>query len=166
MTSRPKIKIRPTASDIILEILAFLSLAAVWSLIIIYYPKLPETIPTHYNASGVIDGYGSKESLLSLPKLATFFFILMTVLNFFPHIFNYGTAKITEENALAQYTIATRMLRWLKLALVVIFGLMELMTILNVYGKASGLGAWFMPVTLILLFAPLVYFGIKSFSAR
>jgi hypothetical protein len=46
----------------------------------------------------------------------------MTVLNRFPHIFNY-TTTITEENALREYTRATRLVRYLKLTMVLILGI-------------------------------------------
>jgi hypothetical protein len=89
----------------------------------------------------------------------------MTILNKFPHIFNYPT-NITQDNALRQYSNATRLLRYLKLIIVFIFGLIVFKVIQNANGEADGLGVWFLPLVLGLTFIPLTYFGIKSFKAK
>jgi len=100
-----------------------------------------------------------------LPLIATVLFVGLTFLNKFPHIFNYPT-NITPHNALRQYTNATRMIRYLKLVIVVIFGLIAFKTIQNGNGEANGLGIWVLPLTLGLIFIPLIYFVIKSFKTK
>jgi hypothetical protein len=56
------------------------------------------------------------------------------------------------------------MIRYLKLSIVVIFGLIAFKTIQNANGEADGLGVWFLPMTLGLIFIPLTYFVIKSYK--
>ena len=162
---RPKIKLIPTTADKLVEALGWLILLALWGWTITHYSSLPGTIPTHFNATGQADGFGSKATILSLPVIASLLFIGLTVLNRYPHSFNYPTA-ITQDNALRLYTLATRMLRYLKLVLVLVFGGIEFMTIQHATGKAAGLGAWFLPLTLVLVFLPLVYFVINSFKSN
>jgi len=162
---RPKIKVQLTTTDKLVEILGWLLIGAIWVLTSISYSSLPETIPTHFNATGDADGFGGKASILGLPVIASLLFIGLTALNRSPHIFNYPTA-ITKDNALRQYTLATRMLRYLKLVLVLVFGSIEFMTIQNATGKAAGLGAWFLPLTLVLIFIPLIYFLVNSFKTK
>lgn len=128
MEERPKLKIELTTADKILELVGWLSIIAVWVLTSMHYNNLPDIIPTHYNALGQADGMGGKATILILPILATILFIGMTVLNKFPNVFNYPT-NISNQNALRQYTNATRMIRYLKLVLVVIFGLIVFKTI-------------------------------------
>jgi len=89
----------------------------------------------------------------------------MTVLNKFPHVFNYPT-EVTSENALKQYTNATRMIRYLKAIIVFIFGLIDYKTIQHALGQTVGLGIWFLPLTLGLIFIPLGYFVYKSMKAK
>lgn len=165
MNERPRIKIEATSTDKILEIIGLVLLIAFWCLTIINYAKLPEIIPTHYNGMGEADGFGGKGNILILPIIATILFIGLTKLNKYPHIFNYPT-KITQENALEQYTNATRMMRILKLVIVVIFGLIAFQTIRFANGQADGLGKWFLPMTMGLIFVPLIYFVIKSFKTN
>jgi len=162
---RPKITLIPTTADKLVELLGWLILLALWGLTISHFSTLPDTIPTHFNASGEADGFGSKASIIGLPVIATLLFVGLTVLNRYPHIFNYPTA-ITEDNALRLYTLATRMLRYLKLVLVLVFGGIEFMTIQHAAGEASGLGVWFLPLTLVLVFLPLIYFVVKSVQAN
>jgi uncharacterized membrane protein len=158
---RPKITLILTPSDKLVEVLGWLILLALWGLTISHYSSLPDTIPTHFNGAGEADGFGSKASIIGLPVIETLLFFGLTVLNRYPHIFNYPTA-ITEDNALRLYTLATRMLRYLKLVLVLVFGGIEFMTIQHATGEASGLGVWFLPLTLVLIFIPLIYFVINS----
>ena len=163
MNERPKIKLKLTTTDKIFEILGWTSILAIWVLTITNYTNLPDTIPIHYNGAGQADGFGGKGNILTLPLIATILFIGLTILNKFPHVFNYPT-NITADNALRQYTNATRLIRYLKFIIVVIFGLIALQTIRNVNGQTSGLGAWFLPLTLGLIFFPMTYFMIKSFK--
>jgi len=164
MSERPKLKLELTTFDKTLEILGWTSILATWVLTITNYTTLPDTIPIHYNAAGQADGFGRKATILTLPLIATVLFVGMTILNKFPYIFNYPT-NITQDNALRQYTNATRMIRYLKLIIVIIFGLIAFKTIQNTNGQADGLGIWFLPLTLGLIFIPLIYFVVKSLKA-
>lgn len=158
---RPKIKLIPSTADKLVDLLGWIVLLAIWGWTFSHFSTLPETIPTHYNAAGEADDFGGKTSIIRLPIIATLLFIGVTVLNRYPHIFNYPTT-ITQDNALRLYTLATRMLRYLKLVLVTVFGGITFKTIQTASGESSGLGAWFLPLTAGLIFIPLIYFVIKS----
>jgi uncharacterized membrane protein len=164
-TERPKITLIPSTADKLVELLGWLILLTLWGWTITHYSSLPGTIPTHFNAAGEADGFGSKASIIGLPLIATLLFIGLTVLNRYPHSFNYPTA-ITQDNALRLYTLATRMLRYLKLVLVLVFGGIEFMMVQNATGKVAGLGVWFLPLTLVLIFIPLIYFVINSIKEK
>jgi uncharacterized membrane protein len=165
MKVRPKIKLELTTTDKIFEFIGWALIPAIWVLAIINYNNLPDTIPIHFNGSGQADGFGGKGNILTLPVIATILFVGLTILNKFPHVFNYPV-NITIDNALRQYTNATKMIRYLKLIIVLIFGLIVLQVIRNVNGQASGLGIWFLPLTFGLIFIPVIYFVIKSFKTK
>lgn len=162
---RPRIKIELTVTDKAVEIIGWIALLTIWGLVISSYSNLPDTIPTHYNGMGKADGFGSKTNILILPMIASFLFVGITILNKFPYIFNYPV-KITVENAFRQYTNMTRMLRYLKLILVMLFGLIAFKTIQGANGHSFGLGVWFLPLTIGLIFIPLTYFIMKSFKTK
>ncbi len=159
--TRPKIKLELTVTDNVLESIGWVGLLFIWAWVIANYSKLPGTIPIHFNSSGHPDGYGSKESIIILPVIATIIFAAMTLLNRVPHIFNY-LSEITAENALRQYTNATRMMRCLKVIVIIIFGFISFGTIQSSVGESEGLGMWFLPFTLGMAIIPSAYFIIRS----
>ncbi|MBP6386989.1 MAG: DUF1648 domain-containing protein [Pseudarcicella sp.] len=129
MNERPKLKLELTTTDKLLEIFGWVSVVIIWIIAIANYSSMSETIPIHFNLIGKADGFGSKNHIFGSPFIATLLFAGLTILNKFPHIFNYPT-HITSENALKQYTIATKIIRYLKLIVVVIFGVIVFYTIL------------------------------------
>ncbi len=165
MDPKPKIKLALTATDKLLEVTGWIAVLTIWTFTIRRYTRLPDTIPTHFNALGVADAFGGKGNILTSPVLASLLFIGLTVVNRFPHIFNYP-AKITAANAPIQYNSATSMIRYLKLVLVVIFGLIEFKTIQIAGGQANGLSVWFLPLALGFIFIPLTYFIFQSIRQK
>ena len=161
MKDRPKLKPNLAPTDKIIEGIGWLAILGIWTLTLSHYTELPEIIPIHFNGAGEADRFGGKENILILPIVSTLLFIGMTVLNKYPHVFNYPTS-ITKENALSQYTNATRMIRFLKLIIVLIFGLIVFETIETANGNSDGLGVWFLPLILGLIFVPIGYYLIKT----
>ncbi len=155
MGSRPKIKLTLSPFDIKLELISKIFLMLMWGITVYTFLKLPNIIPIHFNGAGKADGYGNKLTILILPIIATIIYVGITQLNKYPHIFNYIT-KITEDNAQKQYSIATRMLRFLKLGIIIIFSVIVLSTYLTTIGVVSGLGYWFLPFTYALLLIPTI----------
>jgi hypothetical protein len=122
MEVRPKMKLELTTGDKVFEGVGWLAVLTFWILVIASYSNLAGTLPAQFN------GIGAKVHILLLPFIATVLFVGLTILNKYPHIFNYPGA-ITEENALRKYTNATRMVRYLKLMIIVIFGLIAYLTV-------------------------------------
>lgn len=165
MQERPKIRIALSGTDIILEVVGWCALLAIWIFTLLNYSKLPDIIPIHYNMAGEADGFGRKANILTLPLLATVLFIGMNVLVRFPHIFNYPT-RITADNALRQYTNATRMMRYLNLTTTVLFGLITFRTIEHTTTNANSLDIWFIVFVIGLIFIPIAWFTIKALKIK
>lgn len=157
MKNRHKIVLSLSRIDKWLELIGWISLVGIWVYTLMNYSKLPDQIPIHFNLAGEADRFGNSIGILLLPLVATVLFIGMGIVNKYPHKFNYPTI-ITPHNAVYQYTIATRMIRSLKLSIVLIFGLIVYETIKYTQGDIDGLGTWSLPLILILIFAPVVYF--------
>lgn len=130
MTSlkRPLIQLKLSLFDKIIEGIGFLLLIGLWLCVLVQFSGLPESIPIHFNFSGAADSFGHRSDIYSLPMVATALYILLTVVNNFPHHFNYLT-PITPENAHRQYTMATKLLRYVKVLVVVIFATLISITI-------------------------------------
>jgi uncharacterized membrane protein len=164
MEKRPKIKIELTLTDKLVEKSGWILLILSWCLAIYSYITLPEIIPIHFDISGTVNGYGNKVAVLLVPVIGTGVFIGLSILNNYPEIFNYPR-KITEENALGNYTNATRMLRYLKLAIALVFTIAVIMMNRSAQGHTEGF-VMILPVVLGLIFIPLIFFTIKFFKIK
>jgi uncharacterized membrane protein len=165
MQVRPKLKLELSPVDKTAEIIGWVIVFVVWVMTLTNYQNFPDIIPTHYNISGKADGFGGKMTILYSPLISTILYIGMTMINRFPHVFNYPSS-ITPENALQQYTNATGLIRYLKLVIVCIFGLLSYKTIQHTNEHDQGLGLWFLPITLSLIVTPLIYFAVNSFKTK
>ncbi len=161
MEPRPKITLVLAPLDRFLEIIGWVALISLWAFIIWNYSNLPETIATHFSASGEIDRYGSKGSIFILPILASVIFIGLTVLNLFPHFFNYPVT-VSAENAQRLYIKATRLIRFLKCGIVLIFSFIVYLTLKVADGRSEGIGIWAFPILLGVIFILLIVFVIKA----
>lgn len=161
MSKHPKIKIKLSKNDWVVEIISYLLLIAFWIFIVFSFQHLPDEVPTHYNALGEADAFGDKETILILPIIATFLFFLLSILSRSPETFNYAV-EITEENAEKQYRNAVRLMRTLKTLIVLIFFFIAYQTIQIALKKAFDLGVWFLPATFIGLGLVLGYSIYKS----
>jgi uncharacterized membrane protein len=153
---KPKVTIKLSTSDKILEVIALLMLITIWIYVIYNYASLPEIINTHFNAQGKPDGSGEKQYIFGLPGVATFLYILTTITNKYPQLINH-TEEITEENALEVYTKGTKIVRILKIIIVGVFGYASWQTIGNI-----NVSPWFFPILLILTLSPIVYYNLKK----
>lgn len=137
-SERPKIIIPLQTLDYALEALAVISLLMLLGLAMFNYGQLPEQIPTHYNINGSPDGFGSKTTLWVLPIVGLLLYVLMTLINRRPEGFNY-LVIITPENAAVQYRMATRVIRFMKAFVMLLFAFLVWRTVSIVNGEAEGL---------------------------
>ncbi len=147
---RPRIRIEPTAFDLLLEGLSLLALLILAGLPLFYWGQLPDTVPTHFDAGGRPDSYGSKGSLLALPGIAIALYVVLTAMQRVPHTFNYPI-EVNPGNAKRLYRHSVRMLRLLKMTILLGFTFILHRVILVVLGQAQGLGAWVLPVFLLTI---------------
>jgi len=89
-----------------------------------FYRDLPAEIPTHFNALGEVDSYGSREMIWLLPGVGLLICLGLTMLNKYPHRFNY-LAKVNESNATRLYTTGTRIIRLAKVVIVLLFAFLS-----------------------------------------
>lgn len=150
-TIRPVLSIPLSKLDYAIEAIAGLLLAAIWVGTALSYPQLPDQIPVHFNAAGVPDGYGANWNIWFLPVIASGLFGLLTFVCRIPHHFNYPF-EITPENARRAYSRAASIMRVLKMLITMMSAYLLFATIQTALGKKSELGAWFLPVVLLVLF--------------
>ena len=161
----PKIVPKPTGADNIIEALGFVALVFLWVFTVYSYVSLPHTIPSHYNFKGQIDGYGSKNSLWFLPIISTIIFVGFTFLNKYPYIFDYPTA-ITAENAERQYTLATRLIRSLKLVVCLVFSGLTVEIVNDAKKQSSSAPVWTMLGFMLIVFLPIGIYLYYAFRKK
>jgi uncharacterized membrane protein len=155
---RPILKTKFRKADFVLEAIAILALIAIWVFPIITYKSLPDTIPSHFGLQGKADGWGSKSGIFVLPGICIVLFAGLTILNKYPHKFNYP-AKVTEENALRLYNKGTRFIRVLKASVMLLFLLIE--SFICSSAQYKQLPIWFLPLVLMV---PVVLPIVLAFS--
>lgn len=127
----------------------------IWVYLIVSWGKLPDKIPGHYNAAGVADHWGDKNEILILPIISVVLYALLTIVSFFPSVWN-TPVKITEENREFVYLNLKTMLILIKMEIIIAFAYI---TYCNI--KIQSLGTWFLPVELIMVFGTVIYYIIK-----
>jgi hypothetical protein len=124
--------------------------------------RLSQLVPTHFNAAGQPDAWGSAQSLLILPGVALFLFVLMTVVSHYPAVFNYPV-RVTAQNRAALEAIALNMIAWLKLETICIFLWIEQSSITLARNPSQMPPAWIMPAFIAVVFATILLHVIAIF---
>ena len=131
--NRPKIQVPVEGIDLIIELIVLAILLFMWGYVFVSYSELPDRVPTHFNVSGEVDSYGGRSSIWVLMIISTVVAVGMYVLTKYPHIHNY-MEEITEENALRNYKMSCRLLRFVNLFTILIM----LYVVYSVIEKSAG----------------------------
>ena len=155
-----KIKVNRTPEGTIFEFAFLVLLIAVWVFIIIALQKAPDIVPTHFDAAGRPNSYGSKFGILIPTIITTIAAASMMVCAYFPHKINMPTQITTPH----QYELAIRMLRimgLILLALTASIGYMSL--VLGAHGAPSAV-----PILAVvgLLFVVIIVFTFLIYKAK
>ena len=163
---RPRIIPESTSLDKSLEAISKIILLATWVIVLLSYSGLPSEIPIHFNARGEVDGHANRIFILIIPMISSILFVGLTILNRYPHKFNYPV-KVDQQNALKLYTHASRMIRILNVAIGALFLNSAIGCILIARGIMERLPVWLFPVELFLLFLIIAIYLIRIIkSAR
>lgn len=162
--NRPKITIPISETNRLLNWIIGLLLMVYFSFIFVQFKQLPETIPTHFGSGGLVDDYGSKNTIWLLPVIASIISIGMGILKNYPHLMNYPI-KVTEENAPRLYAFGINLLQFSTLFVILIFMYISYATI-TVAKNPTGesINSWFAPFVIIssVIFSIFVLVKINS----
>jgi len=153
-------KMKNSIFDIAINVCCLLTLAGVTVFLAAAWGSIPARVPMHYNFAGEIDRWGSKYEMLFLPVTAWAMYLLITVLERFPGIWNTGV-RITEENRERVYRILKNMIITVKLIVVAEFAFLSVET-----AASFRLSVWFLPVSSAILFGDISYWIWKLVRAR
>jgi hypothetical protein len=162
---RPMLELPRTYWHWFLDAASLAGLIMMAGCLIYSWPLLPETVPTHFGFSGEADGWGSKTNLLILPISAVVLYLILTVVGFFPHTYNYPW-KITEKNAWDQYRLAQALIGCLKVETIWMFSYLVWRSIAVSLGRSDGLHPIFVPVVLVFVFSTVGAYFYLSYRMR
>lgn len=161
MYSRPKFSLKKDQVIQTLEVISLLIVLITTGITLIYYSQLPEIIPIHFNAHGVVDGYGSKYMIWILVIMIIVSFFGMRQFSKYPHLFNYPV-KITEDNAKFQYKLAQRLMAIINVCVSLLMSYLIVITLLNSMNIITDSGNYFLPVTIGIIFTPIIIYFIVA----
>ncbi len=164
MTKNTKATPGPDRFVYVLHTVSFVIVLLIWLLILIYYNTLPDTIPVHYNFSGVADGFGPKNDLFLLAAIAAIMFLIVYFSGYLIRFLKHS-GKVPGGKELNQLDNSCRMLAGVNLVLSLTFGYIALRTIQLANGAAGGLGVWFAPLFVLAVLGVLVFYSIRIIRA-
>jgi uncharacterized membrane protein len=150
------LKLKYTKLQIALEIIGLLLLIAMFAFVCIQWNQLPLQIPVHYNATGEIDSLGSKTEILIMPVIGIFLYVLLTVVAFFPQIWNVPV-RITKENKEAVYQHTMNLIILLKIEMLAMF-----FYITYYMATMQPLPITFIPILMIILFGTIIFYILRT----
>ncbi|MCX6209744.1 MAG: DUF1648 domain-containing protein [Bacteroidetes bacterium] len=162
---RPILEIVLSKTDKRLDFFSSFFFILLWCISITEFVYLPDIIPIHFDFAGKPDNYGSKFTLFILPFIISLVFILFSYLCKRPHIFNYPS-KITNENAVRLYSIATQMLRALKLGITFFCTLILIFVYLTIKHKNINFGVFILPLIFCTILFPTIYYCVKLMRSK
>ena len=127
----------------VIDALTVVVLILGWWIALSVYPRLPERVPVHFGLAGEADRWGGRWMIFLIPMISTMIFALDY------WIFQYASPRSPKPIPPEMRTP----LHLLLLELSVIFAYITWRMSEVAFGRARGLGGWFLPTTLIAVVA-------------
>ncbi len=151
--------------EMLFDALAIAGTLALIIMTVYYWPYMPEIVPSHFDASGQVNGWSSRSSMLALPIIGVFMVVLMEVLCRFPKIYNYPV-KITPDNAARQFLLARTLLKYIAAMIACLFAYIVWMTSRVALGQISGGTPYDFIIIIAASIAPTIVYFIAAARAR
>lgn len=122
-----------------------------------HWNRFPDTVPGHFDVTGRVDGYGSKNQLIVLFAVSLVLFLSFALVERFPKLWN-TPVRITDRNKEYQYNLTIIVLGISKLSIVILFVYMMF--------KTLNMNAPFWPIYLIVVIIIAILIGSVVASFR
>ncbi|HEY2406752.1 MAG TPA: DUF1648 domain-containing protein [Polyangiaceae bacterium] len=143
-----------------------LGVLASWLTVLAWtWNTIPSRVPMHFGVSGRADAWGDRATSLLLPAVGTVLYAVMSVLERFPHTYNYPV-RVTEQNAATLYRLGRWLVLSTKLFLVCTFAFISYTSVCVARGEALGLSPWFLPALILPLFVVTGVFMYRMWRAK
>ena len=145
----------------IVDILCLLLMVTSTFYLIVHLGDVPDRIPRHYNWAGQVDGWMDKSFVWVHPALMWGLFVLISIVEMFPRLYNTGGIKVTDENRARLYPLMRNAASICKLLVVGLFS--------AIIGDVIYGGTWAPSLVVIflpLLIANILFWWIRMFRSR
>ncbi|RFU63928.1 DUF1648 domain-containing protein [Peribacillus glennii] len=159
--NRPILKIEKTRLESVLNMVSLLVFCGMLMYLFLKWASLPNLIPIHFDSAGNPDGWGNKGVIWLLPLLGAVLWISLTILETFPHLYNY--MRLTKENVKVQYKNSRLLVNVLKNEILLIVAYLIWDSVQLASGNEAGLGVWDVTVFSIIVFGSIGFFLIRSY---
>lgn len=160
MEKQPILKIPKSRFEWSLDLVSVVVFIGAIAYLVMKWTTIPNLVPGHYNAAGEVDRWGGKAELLILPIIGIFIWAGMTVLEKFPHAFNYPYRL--EKNIEAQYRNARLLVNVLKNEGLWLFTYLMWIDVQIAIGNAKSMSPAFLPACLIVTVLTIVIFLVRG----
>ena len=136
------------------------TVAVVWD----FYSRLPERIATHFDVEGVANGFGARSTLWVLAGIAVLLYLTLVAIGSLPRVISLKRplAPEREKVVLAE---TSAMVGWLNVEVCWMFAYICLAMVRNGMGLQVGLGIWFLPVLLVVVFGTCAFYMVRILEA-
>lgn len=159
MAKQPKLTLESSIFGAFFNSVSALIFVWLLAFLFVQYGSLPDQVPVHYNGAGKVDRWGGKAELFILPIIGAVLWISMTILEKYPHSYNY--LNLTKDNAKLQYKNGRLMVNVLKNEMLILFSFISFQNVQIASGVAENLGFFFMPITLTVIFGSVLFFTMR-----
>ena len=124
------------------EVLCLALLLGTVIFLTVFWKHIPDSVPNHFNSAGQIDSYAPKKTLILLPAMMPVLYAALSLNN---------AMRFRSLGKEVRVPMLPLLFPMMKLTILAGFSYMTVCSALN-----RPLGAWYLPVFLILVFAPMV----------
>ena len=145
------------------ELIAVAGLVFSVAVVADFYSRLPERIATHFNAEGMVNGVGAKSTLWVLVGVAVLLYLTLTAIGALSRMVRLQRplAPEREKVVLAE---SMAMVGWIKAVICWMFAYLCLAMVRNGMGLQVGIGAWFLSVTVVVVFGICGVYVVRIFG--
>lgn len=154
---RPKLELPRTRMQKVANIVGYgvFIIGIIYS--IINLATLPQEVPIHFNIAGEVDGWGSKYILLLLPFIGIVTLLALEALEKRPHVHNYTSTNINENNVYQHYELSIRTCNLVKNGTLVFLGLLQIEIVQSAKQASFTFGNFLLGILVVLLVLPIIW---------
>ncbi|MFD1066946.1 DUF1648 domain-containing protein [Oceanobacillus locisalsi] len=160
----PVLKLKMTFIEKLLNVAGILSFFGIILYVIATWNAIPNQLPGHYNLSGEVTRWGGRAELFILLAIGLLLWFGMTVLERFPHVYNYK--NLTEANVKGQYINSRMQINVLKNEIAILFPFIIWNNIRVARGFPSSINTWFFVIFLLILAGTITFFIVRSYRLK